>query len=256
MSATPPPKPVVAEGLDSPTTTPPRSPEVATAMERLEMRMLRARVVRDVVQVVALTAAAVWAVYTFWYQASFLPANEVPNVVLSSTLEIVGERDGFVALKAHLRAQNPGKARVRIISESINLVGSRFSPVPSAPLGPAALPQGRQSWALGSGVDAAGSALLASQVDTPSSPSNLSLEPNEILERTHVFRVSKQDWDVATLTYYAVFNSQRQPAPNPEYLERRFDPDGITLLPLLPKGVRGTLITSNTTSRAIVVLPR
>jgi hypothetical protein len=98
--------------------------------------------------------------------------------------------------------------------------------------------------------------LLATQVDTPRSPSNLSLEPNEILERTHVFRVSKQDWDVVTLAYYAVFNSQRQPAPNPEYLERRFDPDGVTLLPLLPKGVRGTLSTSNTTSRAIVVLPR
>ncbi len=233
----------------------PRRPEAAATMERLELRMLRARIVRDVTQVVALTAAAFWAVYVFWYQASYVPAHEVPNVVMTSSLEIVAERDDFVALRAKVSAHNPGRARVRIISESVSLVGARFSPGRGAPLGPDALPLGGTSWAVGSGVDEAGSGLLATHVDTPATPGSRTLEPNETLENTHVFRVSKGDWDVVTLTYYAAYDNLRNPAPNVEY-ERRFGPEGVVVAPVLPKGRPGTLSYSNTSSRAVVVLPR
>jgi hypothetical protein len=250
-----PPPPAPDDGAAAPPPGAPRSPKAA-AMERLETRMLRARVVRDVVQVVALTAAAAWALYTFWYQARYLPAHEAPNVVLTSSLEIVADRDGFVALKAKLSAHNPGKASVRIITESVSLVGARFAEGAGTPLGPDALPAGRTSWTLGSGVDAAGAALLASQVDTAVPPDTQALEPNETIERTHVFRVSKRDWDVATLTYYAAFNNLRQPAPNPSHFARRAGPDGVILEPALPKGVPGDLSVLSTQSRAIAVLPR
>lgn len=255
----PPPKPSPAEAAEAAAPTPgaPRSPEAAAAMERLEMRMLRTRIVRDVVQVVALTAAAVWAVYTFWYQARYQPAHEAPNVVLTSSLEVVADRDGFIALRARLSAHNSGKASVRIITESVSLVGARFADNTNAPIGPDSPPPGRTSWALGSGVDDASAALLANQVDTAVPPNNTqALEPNETVERTHLFRVSKQTWDVATLTYFVAFNNLRQPAPNPSYFTRRASPDGLILVPFLPQGVNGELSVLSTQSRSMAVLPR
>lgn len=218
------------------------------------MRMLRARVVRDVVQVVALTAAAAWALYTFWYQARYVPAHETPNVVVNCSLELVAEHENFVALRARVRAHNSGKARVRLVSQSVNLVGARFAEGESAPLGFESLPEGKLSFALGSGVDGQTTSVLTSIVETVPRGSQW-LEPNEAIEHTHVLRVSRHRWDVAFLDYYALFNSAHRPPPQNEQLKRAFTPRGAVVLPTSPDDADDSLGLVSTSTVAVAVLP-
>jgi hypothetical protein len=106
------------------------------------------------------------------------------------------------------------------------------------------------------GGAAASAALLASRVVTPRSPATRALEPNETLEGTQVFVVSRRDRDVATLTWYAIFNNLRDEAPDLERLEREASPEGIQLVPRSARGRLGSINVSSTESAAVVVLAR
>ena len=61
---------------------------------RLRIRALRMSWIKDLVQAVAFTAAGIWAIYNFWYRERYLPRTIDANVVVKTTLEKLGEKDG------------------------------------------------------------------------------------------------------------------------------------------------------------------
>jgi hypothetical protein len=206
------------------------------------------------VQVVALSAAAAWALYTFWYQAHYVPAHDRPNVVLSAVLELAGERDGFLVLRARVRAHNPGRVFARLLSESVNLVGTRFPEEKCAPLDPADVPANATSWSLGAGVPDEGAALLASDNLARIPPSARGLEPNEAMERSFVFRVAKHEWASAQLFYEAFYNNSNDRPLRADEFEKRVKPAGVVLAPARGRE-RADAKYSHTDASAALVLP-
>jgi hypothetical protein len=110
---------------------------------RLRIRALRASWIKDVVQAVAVTAAGIWAVYTFWYRERYLPRITDANVVIRVSVEKLGVKDGVVTVKVRTVLENPGKAEARLLATSLIGTGQRLAP--GTPAGPR---QGSQ-WADG-----------------------------------------------------------------------------------------------------------
>jgi hypothetical protein len=91
----------------TPTEQPPSGPPRLTVVDRV-------RIARDIFTIVAFSVAGVWAATTFWYHSSYVPAHERPIVTTKLTFSIVGEKDGKVAINAHLALKNDGKATQNI----------------------------------------------------------------------------------------------------------------------------------------------
>src|SRR5262249_30335268 len=97
---------------------------------RLRIRALRMSWIKDLVQAVAFTAAGVWAIYNFWYRERYLPRTIDANVVVRSTLEKLGEKDGTVAVRLAMVAENHGAAPARILGLSRWAFGQRIGAAP------------------------------------------------------------------------------------------------------------------------------
>jgi hypothetical protein len=84
--------------------------------QKLWVRALRFSWIKDVVQAVAFTAAGIWAIYTFWYRETYLPRVTDANIALRVQLDVLGQKDGVVAVRARTLIDNPGKATARILA--------------------------------------------------------------------------------------------------------------------------------------------
>jgi hypothetical protein len=103
--------------------------EGAPVPDHLLHRSIRIRVVRDVFEIVAFAAAGIWAIWTFWYQASYAPKHEKPAVDWKLSLELVGRRPtGELAVRATVKAKNTGKAVERLAAIVVNVTGVRVEP--------------------------------------------------------------------------------------------------------------------------------
>lgn len=85
-------------------------------------------VIRDLVEVVAILAAGAWALYTFVYDQRIKPASEPPSVVLTGSLQRVGERGDKVQMQYHVTLRNTGQTRIYTIADGIVAVGLRYVP--------------------------------------------------------------------------------------------------------------------------------
>lgn len=98
----------------------------ASGEEKLSL-LDRSRIMRDVVTVLAISIAGVWALVTFWYNSSYLPKHEKPLVTSTMTLSVMGEKDGKVAVNAHLVLRNEGKAKRETWGLTFHAIGSKVS---------------------------------------------------------------------------------------------------------------------------------
>lgn len=98
--------------------------------QKLRVRALRFSWIKDVVQAVAFTAAGIWAIYTFWYRETYLPRVTDANVALRVQLDVLGQKDGVVAIRARTLIDNPGKATARILAVGLSARG--LSALPGA----------------------------------------------------------------------------------------------------------------------------
>ncbi|MBD5635777.1 MAG: hypothetical protein IAI49_15015 [Candidatus Eremiobacteraeota bacterium] len=80
--------------------------------------------VRDVVEIVAIVAAGAWAFYTFVYENQIKPAYSKPEVELVSTLTMLGERNGLVAVQSHVVVKNVGTTYVWLYGFAETVLGS------------------------------------------------------------------------------------------------------------------------------------
>jgi len=84
-------------------------------------------IVRDVVEVVAICLAGLWAFYVFIYEERIKPASETPQIVLTGDLVRAGERHGLLAFRYRVTVHNSGHARVNIIGTGFAANGVRFT---------------------------------------------------------------------------------------------------------------------------------
>jgi len=88
----------------------------------------RVSVIRDVVELVAILLAGIWAIYTFLYVEEIKPAGEAPRVLLNGTIERVGTRNGLTALRYKTVIRNAGTVRFYIVATAFTAVGINYAP--------------------------------------------------------------------------------------------------------------------------------
>jgi hypothetical protein len=75
-------------------------------------RRSSARVIRDIVQAIALIVAAMWGAYTFIYREIAVPARRPASLVVTPTLEAIGRRGDTVLARATFHMLNRSESKV------------------------------------------------------------------------------------------------------------------------------------------------
>ncbi len=83
--------------------------------------------VRDVVEIVAILAAGMWALYVFAYEQRIKPAAEPPSLLLSGTLQRMGEHNGLLQVGFKGSVLNNGHAQASIIAVGFSAEGLRYA---------------------------------------------------------------------------------------------------------------------------------
>jgi hypothetical protein len=82
-------------------------------------------VVRDVVEIVAIVAAGVWAFYVFVYENRIKPATADPELNVTASMQRLSERKGLIAVALHLQLHNIGTVRAHLLGLAVNVSGKR-----------------------------------------------------------------------------------------------------------------------------------
>jgi hypothetical protein len=88
-------------------------------------------ILRDVVEVLAIIAAGVWAFYIFAYENRIKPSMANPDVDVTASIQRIGEQNGLVAIGLHMRLHNIGTVKAHFLGIAVNVYGQRV--VSSAP---------------------------------------------------------------------------------------------------------------------------
>ncbi len=91
--------------------------------------------VRDVVEVVAIIAAGIWAFYVFAYENRIKPSLADPDVNVTTSMQRLSDRNGLIAVGLHLQLHNIGTVKAHFLGLAINVYGQRIVAVaPHVPL--------------------------------------------------------------------------------------------------------------------------
>jgi hypothetical protein len=87
----------------------------------------RAEQVRIIVEVVAILAAGLWALYTFVYEQRIKPLSEAPSFSVPTIVDQQRARNGVVFLTIHKRLENTGNVSIDIAAETLSVYGERIA---------------------------------------------------------------------------------------------------------------------------------
>lgn len=90
-------------------------------------------IVRDVVEVVAIIAAGIWAFYVFAYENRIKPSLLPPELNVSASMTKIGVHNGLIGVGLHLALHNIGTVKVHFLGVAVNVYGQRI--VAAAPQG-------------------------------------------------------------------------------------------------------------------------
>jgi hypothetical protein len=82
-------------------------------------------ILRDVIEVVAILAAGIWAFYVFAYENRIKPAMADPDINLTASVQRLSERNGLIGIGIHIRFQNIGTVRAHFLGVAMNVYGQR-----------------------------------------------------------------------------------------------------------------------------------
>ncbi len=83
--------------------------------------------VRDVVEIVAILAAGMWALYVFVYEQRIKPASEPPSLTLTGSLHRLGAHNGLIRLGMNATILNNGHTNASLIATSFAADGLRYT---------------------------------------------------------------------------------------------------------------------------------
>lgn len=81
---------------------------------------------RTAVEVVAIVAAGIWALYTFVYEQRIKPLSEAPSFSVPTTVDQGPTVDGVAFLTIHKRLDNTGNVGVDIAAEAFSVYGEKL----------------------------------------------------------------------------------------------------------------------------------
>jgi hypothetical protein len=81
---------------------------------------------RTGVEIVAIVAAGIWALYTFVYEQRIKPLGEAPSFSVPTSVEQGPTVHGVVFLTIHKRIQNTGNVSIDLAAESLSVYGERI----------------------------------------------------------------------------------------------------------------------------------
>jgi hypothetical protein len=214
--------------------------------------------IKDLVQAVAFTAAGVWAIYNFWYRERYLPKTIDANVVVKSTLEKLGEKDGIVALRLSMVAENHGAAPARILGISRFAFGQR---VVAAPPRDVVRPGLGGELRLGDYVELDQTLQTKGElfyntleVDEPfDGKSDVTIRPAGFVTEEHVLYVRRTDYAFLSAVTAVAWLPGAFPAPKECYTLARRD-DGAVRIVVNPKQTRGNCRLSTSSGDASLSL--
>ena len=83
--------------------------------------------IRDIVEVVAIVAAGIWALYVFAYEQRIKPSSEPPELLVTGALHKLGVHNRLVQLAYNVTVRNVGHADVYIIGAAFVADGITYS---------------------------------------------------------------------------------------------------------------------------------
>lgn len=83
----------------------------------------RAERIRTGVEIVAILAAGIWALYTFVYEQRIKPLAEAASFSVSTPVDQSAARNGVVFLTIHKRLVNTGNVPIDIAAEALSVYG-------------------------------------------------------------------------------------------------------------------------------------
>ncbi|MFZ1018640.1 MAG: hypothetical protein WAN39_12305 [Candidatus Cybelea sp.] len=83
---------------------------------------------RDAIEIVAIVAAGLWALYVFAYEQRLKPASEPPSLRLTGSLHKVGTHNGLVQLAVKATITDNGSTDATLIATGFTAVGLRYAP--------------------------------------------------------------------------------------------------------------------------------
>jgi hypothetical protein len=163
-------------------------------------------VVRDIVEVVAILAAGIWAFYVFAYENRIKPSMADPEINVRASMQRLGTHKGFIAVSLHLQFQNVSPVRAHLLGLAVNVYGQRivaaspklapghpgtryefkgfYKSLPAVPV---------YSWA------------YVTQLGDPSSTQDSILDPGTSIENERTFYVPEHRFDLLTLAIDAPY---------------------------------------------------
>jgi hypothetical protein len=86
----------------------------------------RAEQVRTAVEIIAILAAGLWALYTFVYEQRIKPLSEPAEFSVPTTVTQGPTVNGVVFLTIHKRLENTGNVPIDIAAEALNVYGEKI----------------------------------------------------------------------------------------------------------------------------------
>jgi hypothetical protein len=86
----------------------------------------RAEQIRTAVEIVAIVAAGIWALYTFVYEQRIKPLSEPAEFSVPMTVTQGPTVNGVVFLTIHKRLENTGDVPIDVAAEALNVYGEKL----------------------------------------------------------------------------------------------------------------------------------
>jgi hypothetical protein len=176
--------------------------------------------VRDVVEIVAILAAGVWAFYVFAYENRIKPSWANPQVNFSASLQRLGERKGLIALRLHQRLHNLGTVPAHFLGVAINVYGERVSSATARRTPPApGTTYTYKAFFQTTREDPIYSLAYVTSLGDPTSTQITKLDPGDTLENDYTLYVPRGRYDLLTVEISGVF-TKNDGAVVPTRIER------------------------------------
>lgn len=86
----------------------------------------RGEILRTIVEIVAIVAAGIWALYTFVYEQRIKPLGEAPSFSVPTTVDQGPTVHGVTFLTIHKTIQNTGDVPLDLAAEALSVYGERI----------------------------------------------------------------------------------------------------------------------------------
>ena len=168
--------------------------------------------VRDVVEILAIVAAGIWAFYVFVYENRIKPSLLQPDVTITGSLQRTGRVHGMDAVYETTNVTNVGTTAVKFLAYSVTIIASRVVPqkTPWHPLNTNVSDEFARHYRISAGTPVYRRAFLTHDAD-PRAVAGLNLQPGATSRSDFVFYVPAGRYDRLTAVFVGRIQRQSDP---------------------------------------------